>query len=151
MSIYGCKDYLLNEAWFKDIDRATQKNWLQTDIGYLIGYKDDNTRRFWIPEAKRTGYIVIETRNVQVDETVFYILKPLQLLQPDPIVEIENNDDDNDTRNIVSIPPTADPQAKTDPYDSKEEVDLFADPFTNRPESPTDENIYTTSESPETP
>ncbi len=53
--------------------------------------------------------------------------------------------------NIVSIPPTADPQAKTDPYNSEEEVDPFADPFANRPDSLTDESVYTASESPEIP
>jgi len=46
---------------------------------------------------------------------------------------------------------TIDLQARNDPYDSEEEVDLFADPFADRPDSPTDENVYTASESPEIP
>src|SRR6266566_772065 len=49
LSIYGCRGYLLNEAWLKDTDRTVQKNWRRANIEYLIGYKDDNTRRFWIP------------------------------------------------------------------------------------------------------
>ncbi len=61
---YGCRGYLLNEAWLKDTDRAARKNWPRVDIGYLIGYKDDNTCRFWVLKAKRTGYVVIETRDV---------------------------------------------------------------------------------------
>ena len=79
--VYGCRGYFFNEAWLKDTDRTAWKNWPRADIGYLIGYKDDNTRRFWVPEAKRTGYVVIEIRDVQVDETVFYTFKPLQLPQ----------------------------------------------------------------------
>src|SRR6266566_5035589 len=146
---YGCKGYFLNEVWLKDIDCVARKNWPRADIRYLIGYKDDNIRRFWVPnsEAKRTGYIVIETQNIQVDETVFYTPKPLQLPQPQPdIVEI-NSDDNSDTESIVSIPSTADPQARNDLYDSKEEVDPFAeDPLADRPESPTDKNVYTASE-----
>ena len=82
--------------------------------------------------------------DAQVDETVFYIFKPLQPLQPDPIVEIENNDDDSDIRNIVSIIFIADPQVKDDPDNSEKEVDLFAD----RLESPTNESVYTVPESP---
>src|SRR6266699_2314143 len=61
---YGCRGYLFNEVWFKDTDRAARKNWPRVDIRYFIGYKDDNTRRFWVLKAKRTGYVVIETRDV---------------------------------------------------------------------------------------
>ncbi len=151
---YGCRGYLLNEAWFKDINCSARKNWPRADIGYLVGYKDDNIFRMWTPKAKRTGYIVVEIRDVGFDETVFYNLEPLEplrFLQPDPIVEI-NSDDDSDTGSIVSIPPTADPQPRDDLYDSEEEEDPLAeDPFADRPELSTDESVYTASESSEIP
>ncbi len=52
----------------------------------------------------------------------------------------------------MSITSTTDPQAKNDLYDSKEKVDpLMEDPFADRPDSPTDESVYTASESPEIP
>ncbi len=44
LSVYGCRGYLFNEVWFKDIDCAARKNWPRVDIGYFIGYKDDNIR-----------------------------------------------------------------------------------------------------------
>ncbi len=144
LSIYGCRGYLFNEVQFKDTDRVTRKNWPRIDIGYFIGYKNDNTRRFWVLEAKRIGYVVIEIWDIQVDKTVFYTLKPLQLLQPDPIVEIDSNDD-SDTGSIVSISSIADLQPRDDPDDSEEEVDLFVD----HPDSPTNKNVYTASENPE--
>src|SRR6266699_2838121 len=67
----------------------------------------------------------------------------IQLPQPQPnIVEI-NSDDNSDTGSIVSIPSTADPQARNDLYNSKEEVDPFAeDPLADRPDSSTDESVY---------
>ncbi len=162
LSAYGCKGYILNEAWLKDTDRAARKNWPRTNIGYLIEYKDNSIRRFWVLnfKAKRTGYIVVETRDAQVDETVFYNLEPpesVRFLQPDPIVEIEDSDDDSDTGSIVSINLTAELQARNDLDDFEEEVDPFAedllteDPFADPPDSPIDENVYTAPESLETP
>ncbi len=53
--------------------------------------------------------------------------------------------------NIVSISPTTDLYARNDSYDFEEEVDLFADLFADRPDSPIDKNVYTASESLETP
>src|SRR6266566_3362024 len=101
----------------------------------------------WTPKAKRTEYIVIEIRDIRFDETVFYNPDPpklLQLLQPD-IVEI-NSDDNSDIKSIVSIFLTADPQIKNDLYDSKKEEDPLAeDPFADRPDSPTNESVYTAS------
>ena len=64
--VYGCKGYFLNEAWFKDTDCAARKNWPRIDIGYFIGYKDDNIRRFSVfnSKAKRTSYVIVECHSV---------------------------------------------------------------------------------------
>ncbi len=45
--VYGCRGYIFNELWLKDIDRSVRKNQPRVDIGYLVGYKDESLiRRF---------------------------------------------------------------------------------------------------------
>ncbi len=118
--VYGCRAYILNEPWLKGIDCSVRKNQPRADIGYLVGYKDESPiRRFWIPnptDRKRVGYVVVETRDAQVDETVFYNPDPPTLQrptqpdpQPDRIVEIEDSDTDSDIGSIVSVTSTAYP------------------------------------------
>src|SRR6266566_1563103 len=145
LSVYSCRGYIFNEAWLKDTNRSARKNWPRADIGYLCGYKEnESTRCFWIPnptDRKRVGYVVVKTRDVQVDETVFYNPDPPTLQRPtqpapqsDRIVEIEDNDTDSDTGSIVSVTFTVYFQTKDDPDDSEEEVDPFAeDPLADRP------------------
>ncbi len=147
---YGCKAYPLTETWFKDIDRAVRKNWPRADLKYFIGYLGNNLYRIWTFKTKTTSYIVIIIRDVQFDETVFYNPSQFelqQLLQPN-VVEIDN-DEKNDIESIAPITRTAEPEATDDSNDFERDIDPLEDPLTDRPDSPTDESVYTASESPE--
>ena len=82
LKVFGCSAYpLLHE---NDKPPKSAKLHAHRAIGYLIGYKNQNTYHIWIPSLEK----VIGCRDITFDETKFFELADIQQQTQAKVTEI---------------------------------------------------------------